>query len=760
MPRISSEKTRQVILVKDPVFDDTQVPERLALFDEEHQMISISLVSKGAWSTTAGYAENDLVTFEGSTYRAKVAKDPNLTGNDPPNVDADTWELLASKGAPGIEGINWRDNWEALNTYSPRDAVFHAGSSWRALKEIGANGAPPDTPQGVIPGSGPYAGLPSALWDISSNNRVGSISAGDQLVGNYRVDIVRVPIATPGNLFLVIDYFTIDGYLEAFNPDGTTAGASDDFGNYHTSAVNRTVVPGMYYFVFRSRSPGLVPNYTASITLSGGATFGTDTDPWKKISQKGDTGPIGPGGPPGPIANWRGLFDPTSAYERGDTVYWNGESWWAVDDMVAGAAPEPGVVVAWVHVGDGPAANTQHVYAVHFDEIIEGPLPNATSGQAVGSSGADVNWFKVQAEPGTTLSLTLTDAACTIWSAAGSSTAFLPSNSPTDRSITMPAEGVVYLEVGKSPAIVTTVPWKILVEGTPFGPPLPTWAKVVQKGADGAPGATGDGGPEGPQGPPGPAGLGEGGVGVPVGGVLGQLLRKISAVDYEMEWADPAETGSKLVQVLMHEKFDALNPLWTPNQGSIVTGLEIFNGTLRQTAADNKDHDFSREDISVIDAVHVLKTIPATFHCVAVYLKFIDDMHWVSIQSLDQANNVQLLYRNGGSVVTLASFAHHNELQPFWLVGRMVGDAIQAELHIVDPRYGGNPFSSAAVNLRTNSVPAATALGADIAGSPGCRVTSYNSAFVVGATRVDDWVVMERESNSYAFVGGGGLVMP
>ena len=57
------------------------------------------LSARGAWSNAVAYIENDVITAGGSSYRAKRSntnKVPATSGND--------WEVLAKKGAPGIQG--------------------------------------------------------------------------------------------------------------------------------------------------------------------------------------------------------------------------------------------------------------------------------------------------------------------------------------------------------------------------------------------------------------------------------------------------------------------------------------------------------------------------------------------------------------------------------------------------------------------------------------------------------------------------------
>lgn len=380
MPRISSEKTRQVILVKDPVFDDTQVPERLAMFDEEHKMISINLVPKGEWSGVTGYAENDLVTFDGSTYLAKEAKDPVFGGGVPnpnPSVDTDTWELLAARGEPGL---NWRGTWATIETYTERDLVFYEGSSYRALMDVGLDAPPPGTPEHVVPGSGTIAGMASLLWDTSSLVRIGTVSDSDPVdTAGRHVEIVRVPIGTAGQIQVDVDYVgpTMDGYLQLWRPDGTLQSANDDFGPiFHSRVGPSAVSPGLYYIVFSYRNSGPVPNggsspYSATITFTAGATFGADVgNRWEVVAKKGDQGIIGPVGPAGPTGlastvpgpegpagpagnfNFQGAWT-AQAYEAGVTVRHTNALWLA--STAALDTDEPGVAGLWILVLQGVA---------------------------------------------------------------------------------------------------------------------------------------------------------------------------------------------------------------------------------------------------------------------------------------------------------------------------------------------------------------------------------------------------------------------
>ena len=94
------------------------------------------LSAKGAWSDAADYIENDIVTNGGSSYRAKRAntgKAPASSGND--------WEVLAAKGARGIQGAT-----------GPAGADGAAGPAG-AAGTTGAAG--PAGPAGAVGSTGP-----------------------------------------------------------------------------------------------------------------------------------------------------------------------------------------------------------------------------------------------------------------------------------------------------------------------------------------------------------------------------------------------------------------------------------------------------------------------------------------------------------------------------------------------------------------------------------------------------------------------------
>ncbi len=139
----------------------------------------VGFTSRGNWASAARYLANDLVTFDGSTWRARRES----IGASPPASPAD-WALFASKGAVGTAGLQGpagatgatgpagpagpqgaagaqgpqgdpgatgpqgpgvtaRGPWSNAVAYATNDLATHAGSTWRAL--AASTNQPPDT---------------------------------------------------------------------------------------------------------------------------------------------------------------------------------------------------------------------------------------------------------------------------------------------------------------------------------------------------------------------------------------------------------------------------------------------------------------------------------------------------------------------------------------------------------------------------------------------------------------------------------------
>ena len=155
---------------------------------------------KGAFDNTIAYAAYDVVSFNGSSYVAKLA----INAGDPvPDVNPN-WSLMAKQGTPGANGgigpagpqgtqgnpgpqgpigptgatgpqgpigltgaqgpsgvgMTWRGEWDCAGSYEVGDAVSYQGSSWIAANsKIGACVQPPKEPWQLVAQQGqPGAG--------------------------------------------------------------------------------------------------------------------------------------------------------------------------------------------------------------------------------------------------------------------------------------------------------------------------------------------------------------------------------------------------------------------------------------------------------------------------------------------------------------------------------------------------------------------------------------------------------------------------
>lgn len=84
------------------------------------------LSSKGAWSPTTAYVKDDLVTARGSTWRARKTSQNKVPGQTKPSTD-EFWERYTA-------GFNPLGAWSDIAKYQPDDLVGYQGSTWRAKR--------------------------------------------------------------------------------------------------------------------------------------------------------------------------------------------------------------------------------------------------------------------------------------------------------------------------------------------------------------------------------------------------------------------------------------------------------------------------------------------------------------------------------------------------------------------------------------------------------------------------------------------------
>lgn len=122
------------------------------------------LNAQGAWKGTSNYVADDVVTFGGSSFRAKRA---NL--NITPGTSGADWEVLAKKGAPGIQG--------ATGPQGEPGAVGETGATGEAgppgpAGPTGATG--PTGPAGATGATGPAGPQgTSGVVNVANNSSPG-----------------------------------------------------------------------------------------------------------------------------------------------------------------------------------------------------------------------------------------------------------------------------------------------------------------------------------------------------------------------------------------------------------------------------------------------------------------------------------------------------------------------------------------------------------------------------------------------------------
>jgi hypothetical protein len=136
---------------------------------------------RAAFDNTASYAANDVVSYNGSSYVAKVATNPG----DPAPGSNSNWNLMSQQGAsgsagatgptgasgptgaqgpPGVDGapgpqgpqgttgtgFNWRGAFDCSASYSAGDVISYQGSSWITKIPIGGCVQPPFSPWDLL----------------------------------------------------------------------------------------------------------------------------------------------------------------------------------------------------------------------------------------------------------------------------------------------------------------------------------------------------------------------------------------------------------------------------------------------------------------------------------------------------------------------------------------------------------------------------------------------------------------------------------
>jgi hypothetical protein len=151
-----------------------------------------ALTAKGAWSPAVTYRRDDIVTSRGSTWRARRVNQGKVPGQTQPSTTR-FWEVLAA-------GFNPKGAWVSTKKYQRNDLVTANGSTWRA-RRTNRNKAPvpgPDWERFAARGAaGPNTGV-----SAGTQGAPGISFTADADTGIYSPQAGKIAMVENGTLFL------------------------------------------------------------------------------------------------------------------------------------------------------------------------------------------------------------------------------------------------------------------------------------------------------------------------------------------------------------------------------------------------------------------------------------------------------------------------------------------------------------------------------------------------------------------------------
>lgn len=307
------------------------------------------LFCRGAWKSVGTYEKNkDIVSYDGQLW---LAQENN--SNSIPDENNDDWLLIVRKGqdgADGVDGFNFLNEWSDTYDYksATKDAVTFNGHVWVALRD-NKNSEPGDDPEDwllIIKGG----------------------SDGDDGVDGFNFLGAWDPDAEYE--YLRKDAVTYNGSIWLAIDDNTNSVPSD------ISPYWRKVLAKGADGVSNLRYKGIY-DYTLTydegdlVTYNGNTYFSTkddntgdilDPSSWILFLSKGDIGTMGPQGPKGDQGDkgltFKGTWSPSITYQKGDVVYFQGDTYHAVSTNSGESPDEPGSVFWQLLIPKGDAGAT------------------------------------------------------------------------------------------------------------------------------------------------------------------------------------------------------------------------------------------------------------------------------------------------------------------------------------------------------------------------------------------------------------------
>lgn len=257
MARVTSQKTRQMLLVLDDTLDTDELPEKLALFDENGDPIDF----------TAGFISVPTGGLAGQILGKHGDEDGDLQWFPVDEI-----------------GLNWKGDFDSGDAYSKNDLTSYEGSTWRATDDMGAGTAP-------TPGA-------SGIAHVATAPRQGgygySVPSGEEFSGPLPNQTNGFGIGGTSNWLRVTGVPGTDvvilntGRSMAYNTDGTYTTFPGQ-GSSNPVLGNRTVVmPATGILWLEVGTGDGVSPWTMTLTYDSGVAA---PPTWVIVAEKGDPAP-------------------------------------------------------------------------------------------------------------------------------------------------------------------------------------------------------------------------------------------------------------------------------------------------------------------------------------------------------------------------------------------------------------------------------------------------------------------------------------
>ncbi len=286
MPRVSSQRTRQAILVTDAI-DPLVDPEKLVLLDQFGDPISLS---SAAGLPVGGVSGQMLVKTSDDDYDTTWIDQPDPVTGLP--AGGATGKLLAkASGADGdvawvspppasdVGAMHFRGIWNTAMSFVQGDVVLDGtGLYILTAASLIANQTKPSLETGLsdtaTATAGPMSG--GTVYRIYPDTGKPSIARTDSK--DYFIDLL-----TGGTLTMSMPDTTGD-YLQSWISTGASAGANYPSPGFGTSLVITVSGPARYFFRAADAFAGAGYVNNPLIVLSAGATWDPGTNKWRKIA--------------------------------------------------------------------------------------------------------------------------------------------------------------------------------------------------------------------------------------------------------------------------------------------------------------------------------------------------------------------------------------------------------------------------------------------------------------------------------------------